>query len=67
MGMERVDVEYEHGASSVEYGLLISFIAAVLVIAVLGLGGITGELFGDTCTAVKDGVTSAGRATTVTC
>ena len=52
----------EYGASSVEYGLMAAFIAGVVVIAVLALGGVTGEMFGDTCTAVHDGVVAAGRA-----
>jgi pilus assembly protein Flp/PilA len=39
----------EKGASSVEYGLLIVAIAAVLAIAVFALGGVTDEMFGDTC------------------
>jgi pilus assembly protein Flp/PilA len=40
----------ERGASAVEYGLLIVAIAAVIVIAVVGLGGITSGSVDDTCT-----------------
>ena len=39
----------EAGASSVEYGLLIVAIAAVLAIAVFALGGVTDSMFGGTC------------------
>lgn len=39
----------EKGASSVEYGLLIVAIAAVLAVAVFALGGVTDTMFGDTC------------------
>jgi Flp pilus assembly pilin Flp len=41
--------DLERGASSVEYGLLIVAIAAVLALAVLALGGVTDEMFTDTC------------------
>jgi len=39
----------DEGASSVEYGLLIVGIAAVLAIAVFALGGMTDSMFGHTC------------------
>ena len=39
----------EEGASSVEYGLLIVAIAAVLAIAVFALGGVTDSMFSGTC------------------
>ena len=39
----------ERGASSVEYGLLIAGIAAVLAIALFALGGMTDSMFGYTC------------------
>ena len=57
----------ERGASAVEYGLLAAFIAGVIVLIVIGLGGVTGEMFGDTCTEVHDGVVAAGRTPTATC
>lgn len=39
----------ERGASSIEYGLLIAGIAAVIALAALALGGPVNELFTDTC------------------
>ena len=39
----------ERGASSVEYGLLIAGIAAVLVLALYALGGVTLSMFDHTC------------------
>jgi Flp pilus assembly pilin Flp len=39
----------EQGASSVEYALLVAMIAAVIVTAVLALGGSVQGLFSDTC------------------
>ena len=39
----------DKGASSVEYGLLIIGIAAVLAIALFALGGMTDSMFGHTC------------------
>jgi len=39
----------EDGASAVEYGLLIALIAAVIVAAVIVLGGTVIDLFDDTC------------------
>jgi pilus assembly protein Flp/PilA len=49
------------GASSVEYGLLIALIAAVIVVAVLAFGTMSGDLFSGTCKSVNDGVVSAGH------
>lgn len=42
----------ERGASAVEYALLITGIAAVLVVAVFALGPVVLELFTDTCDSV---------------
>jgi pilus assembly protein Flp/PilA len=39
----------ERGASAVEYGLLIGFIAAVIILVVFSLGGSVSDLFGETC------------------
>ena len=39
----------DDGASAVEYGLLIALIAAVIVAAVIVLGGTVLDLFDDTC------------------
>ena len=42
----------ERGASSVEYGLLIAGIAAVLVIVIIALGGSVLGLFDDSCSSI---------------
>jgi pilus assembly protein Flp/PilA len=48
----RLDRDEERGASAVEYALLITGIAAVIVIAVFALGvGVFG-LFDDSCTTI---------------
>ena len=48
----------EHGASAVEYGLLIAGIAALIIAVVFFFAGAVGELFTDTCDSVDTG--SAG-------
>lgn len=45
------------GASAVEYALLLTAIAAVIVIAVFALGGIVRDLFSDTCSRIDAQVT----------
>lgn len=42
----------DDGASAVEYGLLISGVAALIVVAVFAFGGGVQGLFGDTCSTV---------------
>jgi pilus assembly protein Flp/PilA len=49
----------ERGASAVEYGLLVAGIAAVIAIAVYGLGRISGEQMGNGCNAVGGQITTA--------
>lgn len=49
----------ECGASAVEYGLLIAAIAAVIVAAVVILGGFTSSLFTGTCTTIQTETPSA--------
>ena len=44
----------EEGASAVEYGLLVALIAAVIVVAVIALGGTVRDAFNDTNDCVKD-------------
>ena len=51
----------EHGASAVEYGLLIAGIAALVAVAVFALGPIVNETFTDTC----DEIAAAPSNTTV--
>ncbi len=48
----------DRGASSVEYGLLVVLIAAVIVTAVLAFGGMTTNLFTETCDDVSDNAPS---------
>lgn len=52
----------ERGASSVEYGLIAVFIAAVVVSAALVLGNMTDGLMGRPCESVE-----ASGATTARC
>ena len=47
--MKPRDSRPDRGASSVEYGLLIVGIAAVMAVAVFMLGGMTDSMFGHTC------------------
>lgn len=49
----------EAGASSVEYGLLVFAIAALIVVIVFALGGVTTELFDDTCTEIASAASSS--------
>jgi pilus assembly protein Flp/PilA len=42
----------ERGASAVEYGLLITAIAAVIVFTVFAFGGVLKNIFSNTCTQV---------------
>ncbi len=53
----------DQGASSVEYGLLVVLIAAVIVTAVFALGGLTKGLFDTTCISYASKATS----TSVSC
>jgi pilus assembly protein Flp/PilA len=50
----------ERGASAVEYGLLITGIAALIVIVVFAFGGVVSNIFKATCDSVG---TSAGSGT----
>jgi pilus assembly protein Flp/PilA len=49
----------ERGATAVEYGLLITGIAAVIALAVYAFGGAVTGLFSNTCSSVAS---SAGQA-----
>ena len=59
--------EAENGASSVEYGLLVALIAAVITTAVVALGGVTNGTFSNTCTEFRNGVSAAGRPMSASC
>jgi pilus assembly protein Flp/PilA len=43
----------ETGASAVEYGLLVALIAAVIVVAVVALGGLVKSAFDETCGKIQ--------------
>jgi pilus assembly protein Flp/PilA len=55
--------DQELGASSVEYGLLVAAIAAVIVIIAFALGGVVRNLFSNTC----DTISSQASGVTSTC
>jgi pilus assembly protein Flp/PilA len=42
----------DQGASAVEYSLLLTAIAAVIVIVVFALGGLVRDVFQDTCSMI---------------
>ena len=52
----------ERGASAVEYGLLAVAVAALIVIIVFALGGVVGDLFGQSCDNIH-----AKASTSTTC
>ncbi len=52
----------ERGASAVEYGLLLSGIAAVIAIAVYTFGGVVGGMFNDSCELIKTETHSTAQA-----
>jgi pilus assembly protein Flp/PilA len=53
----------DHGASAVEYGLMIAAIAAVIVGTVFALGGYVKSAFDDTCTAINSRTTPGCETT----
>lgn len=57
----------ERGASSVEYGLLVAGIAALLVVIVFAVGGVAKELFSDSCNEVRTGVIANHAGMTASC
>lgn len=52
----------DEGASSVEYALIAVAIAAVIVLAVVGVGAATNSLFAETCTSLSTEIVVAGAA-----
>ena len=42
----------DQGASSVEYGLLVALIAAVIIVTVIGLGLVVKSLYQDPCSKI---------------
>jgi len=57
----------EDGASAVEYGLLLSLIAAVLVAAVFALGSMVEDGLGQTCKQVDDVATNISASDPAGC
>jgi Flp pilus assembly pilin Flp len=43
----------ERGASAVEYGLLATAVAALIVVIVFALGGMVTEMFGHSCDVIE--------------
>ena len=59
--MRRVRDHNERGASAVEYGLIVGAIAAVIVIAAVGLGRVVNATFSDSCDTITSTIqTSSG-------
>ncbi len=54
----------DHGASAVEYGLLIAAIAAVIVLAVFAVGRATQASYDETCQQFENNTTAAIKADT---
>ena len=52
----------EHGASAVEYGLLVAAIAAIIVVLVFAIGKLVQGGFSTTCTSM-----AANSTSTATC
>ncbi|HET6562754.1 MAG TPA: Flp family type IVb pilin [Marmoricola sp.] len=43
----------ERGASAVEYGLLATAVAALIVVVVFALGGVVTNMFGQSCDVIE--------------
>lgn len=52
----------EGGSSAVEYGLLVSGIAAVIAVAVYASGGVAADLAHDNCTHITTATSSTNPA-----
>ena len=61
-GTARPTRHNEEGASAVEYGLLVALIAAVVVVAVVALGGLVKSTFSDTCSTIEVNASSTSDA-----
>jgi pilus assembly protein Flp/PilA len=44
----------DHGASAVEYGLMVAAIAAVIVVIVFSLGGVVQQVFTNSCDTIAE-------------
>jgi Flp pilus assembly pilin Flp len=63
----RVDGRAERGASAVEYGLLATLIAGVIIIAVMMLGGVVKGQFSDTNDTICTNNVNKGAAQETAC
>lgn len=50
--MHRLPRRDERGASAVEYGLVVAAVAAVVVAILMAFGGLTVDLFDDSCDTI---------------
>ena len=62
--IRKVTSTREHGASAVEYGLLVAAIAALVVIIIFALGGLVREVFTNTCSGIKKEATGPAALST---
>ena len=53
----------DDGASAVEYGLIVFAVAALVAIAVFGLGKVVRDSYVDSCTTIKSNTSSATSCT----
>ena len=51
----------DSGASAVEYGLIVTAIAAVVAVVVFALGLVVSELWSDSCTTIDGQVGSSAQ------
>ncbi|MGH8892428.1 MAG: Flp family type IVb pilin [Actinomycetes bacterium] len=51
--MVRQILRDDHGASTVEYGLIVFAIAATVVAAAVGLGGVVDGTYSDSCSVLE--------------
>jgi len=58
--LARMNVNSERGASSVEYGIMVMLIAAVIIVAVFFLGSTTSTSFSCTAASVQTKAKVAG-------
>jgi pilus assembly protein Flp/PilA len=60
LGIARMNLRSERGASAVEYGILVMLIASVIIVAVLMLGNQTSSSFSCTAETVRTKANIAG-------
>ena len=49
----------ETGASSVEYALLVTAVAAAIVLVIMAVGGLVTTMFGESCDTIKTAASSS--------